>query len=237
MVKPSRSAWRRIASIQRRSTWKVMRSVSWVVSLACSRVVFQNLRQVSALFGPDSPFLASFGAMLHYRPAATDLTTAQFISTLTGQTTVLAPSVTSTLSTRSGLHGGQTQGQTWGASATGRPLLTPDEVLRLDDDAALVFLEGLPPIAGRKVGSVRIPAMVHLQQWASAHRETAAGLAVAALLVLALTPLWQYPPSRPVAQTTPPTALASVTPPAAPAPAETHNAHEFVSHTRQPTPP
>jgi len=97
MVKPSRSAWRRMASIQRRSTWKVIRSVSWVVSLACSRVAFQNLRQVSALFGPDSPFLASFGAMLHYRPSATDLTTAQFISTLTGHTTVLAPSVTSTL--------------------------------------------------------------------------------------------------------------------------------------------
>jgi hypothetical protein len=33
MVKPSRSAWRLMASIQRRSTWKVMRSVSWVASL------------------------------------------------------------------------------------------------------------------------------------------------------------------------------------------------------------
>jgi len=34
---------------------------------------------------------------------------------------------------------------------TSRPLLTPDEVMRLPDDAALVFVAGHPPIYARKI--------------------------------------------------------------------------------------
>src|SRR4029077_3904738 len=34
---------------------------------------------------------------------------------------------------------------------TSRPLLTPDEVMRLPDDGALVFVAGHPPIYARKI--------------------------------------------------------------------------------------
>src|SRR5439155_25911142 len=34
---------------------------------------------------------------------------------------------------------------------TSRPLLTPDEVMRLPEDAALIFVAGQPPIYGRKI--------------------------------------------------------------------------------------
>jgi type IV secretory pathway TraG/TraD family ATPase VirD4 len=34
---------------------------------------------------------------------------------------------------------------------TQRPLLTPDEVMRLPDDAALIFVAGQPPIYGRRI--------------------------------------------------------------------------------------
>ena len=72
-------------------------------------------------------------------------------------------------------------------------MLLPDEVLRLPDEAALVFLEGLPPISAMKLGSRPVAKAVQVGQWAHAHRETAAGLAACALLVLALHPLWSLP--------------------------------------------
>jgi len=163
---------------------------------------FQNLPQMHQTFGQDTPLLASFGAQLHYRPA--DLTTATFVSNLCGMGTVMAPNVNAGTAVTWGLEQASTTLSVgWGSSATGRPLLLPDEVLRLGDDAALVFLEGLPPIVGRKLGLPPISRLVQAGQWANAHRETAAGLAVAALLVLALHPLWSplmRPPPPQVAQ-------------------------------------
>jgi len=38
-----------------------------------------------------------------------------------------------------------------GEQETGRPLLTPDEAMRLPDDAALIFVAGHPPIYGQKI--------------------------------------------------------------------------------------
>src|SRR5262249_42495279 len=40
---------------------------------------------------------------------------------------------------------------------TSRPLLTPDEVMRLPEDAALIFVAGQPAIYGRKVQYYRDP--------------------------------------------------------------------------------
>ena len=152
---------------------------------------FQNLSQVYQVFGQESPILSSFGTALHYRPSSTDWITASYVANLTGQATVMAPNVNTGVAVTWGWGSASTTVSVGrGRSATGRPLLLPDEVLRLGDDTALVFLEGLPPIAGRKLGFPPVSRLVQAGWWANAHRETAAGLAVAALLVLALHPLW-----------------------------------------------
>src|SRR2546427_10918778 len=42
---------------------------------------------------------------------------------------------------------------------TSRPLLTPDEVMRLPEEAALIFVAGHPPIYGRKIRYYRDPVL------------------------------------------------------------------------------
>jgi type IV secretion system protein VirD4 len=150
---------------------------------------FQNLPQVYQTFDEDTPLLASFGTQVHYRPQ--DLLTASYISQQLGMGTVWAPQASVSRSSTWSLNGsswGQSTSQ--GVSATGRDLLTVDEVLRLPDDAALVFLDGLHPTYGRKLGLPPVGTVVQLADWARTHRQEVAGLAAAALLLLALHPLW-----------------------------------------------
>jgi type IV secretory pathway TraG/TraD family ATPase VirD4 len=150
---------------------------------------FQNLAQLSQTFGEDTPLLASFGCQLHYRPQ--DLLTATYISQQLGQGSVWAPSVqSSTAATWGWGTASSTTTQGHSVSATGRPLLFPDEVLRLGTEEALVLLDGLHPVRGRKLGLPPVGTVVQLSAWARTHRQEVAGLAAAALLVLALHPLW-----------------------------------------------
>jgi len=182
-----------------------------------------NLGQLRELESSVSHLQGS-GAQLHYRPSAGDLATAGYVSTVVGQTTALGVSVQQSMGVSRGWGRTSTTASTSaGVSATGRPLLLPDEVLRLPDDAALVFLEGVPPIAGQKLGLPPVPRVLQLSQWAIQHREQVAGLAVAALLILALWPLWLPAVGQPrttMAQGTSPAGptVADASVPGAPAP-------------------
>jgi type IV secretion system protein VirD4 len=165
---------------------------------------FQNVAQVHQVFGTDSPLLSSFGVQCHYRPAPGDLATASYLSAMLGQGTTWAPSVQTSAGVSLGLESAtRTHSQGQGLAVTGRALRTLDELLRLPPDVAIVVFDGLHPVLGRKLGLPPRPRMTTLTQWAGTHREAVAGLAAAALFVLALHPLWAGLTPRPgaVAQT------------------------------------
>ena len=183
--------------------------------------VFQNLPQVLETYGPHTPLLASMSTQVHYRP--TDVLTAQHIAAHLGQATVLTHGaryqvgLLTTLSERT-----EAEHQ--------RALLTPDEVLRLDDTDALVLTAGTASILARKLGTPPPTPAVKVREVVVAHRGACAIAAVCLLvlaaLVPALTPVLQQPPSQ-VAQvamdpTSPgprfPLTLAPLDTPAAPSP-------------------
>jgi type IV secretory pathway TraG/TraD family ATPase VirD4 len=157
----------------------------------------QNLPQITQVYGPHTPLLASLSAALYFRPSPTDHVTAQHISDALGTTTVFAPGVSQ--QTQQSVSRGSvwqphrvTAGgsQTASVQATGRPLLTNEEVRQLPFDAAIVVLAGLPPVLGQKVG---LPGPTPLQRvWQQVKaRPSAVAVPLAACLALAaLHPLW-----------------------------------------------
>jgi hypothetical protein len=151
--------------------------------------VFQNLPQVLTSYGPHTPLLASISTQVHYRPH--DVTTADHIAAHLGQTTTIARSwgtqygLLAALATRT-------------EAERERPLLTPDEVLRLGDQAAVVLTAGTAPILARKLGTPPPTALAVVQQTVVQHRVGAAISVACALVALALIPALQ-----PVVQTPP----------------------------------
>lgn len=115
-----------------------------------SLLVVQDLAQLRGLYGQDE----SISPSCHYRVAFTPNMpeTARTISALCGEMTV---------------HHAHTSRRVGGPFAPAhattspteirRPLLTPDEVLRLGEDDALVFAIGARPIFGRRFQYFRDP--------------------------------------------------------------------------------
>src|SRR5438445_65895 len=62
-----------------------------------------------------------------------------------------------------------------GEQETGRSLLTPDEAMRLPDDAALIFVAGHPPIYGQKIRYYQDPVFSERARPASARTRASAG--------------------------------------------------------------
>ena len=108
-------------------------------------IVVQDLEQLRALYGRDEAISANCDVRIAFRP--NKLETARILSEMTGTTTIHKETRTYT--------GGRLNpwlGHVIAAEQeTQRPLLTPDEVMQLPDDAALVFSTGTPPILGAKI--------------------------------------------------------------------------------------
>jgi type IV secretion system protein VirD4 len=107
-------------------------------------ISIQALVQLHQVYGEHQSITANCPLQIAFAPA--DVHTADLLSKMTGQRTV-------NLTTRS-LSGASLvlapRRTTIARQAHGRPLLTPDEVRRLPDGEALVFVAGHAPIRGRR---------------------------------------------------------------------------------------
>ncbi|HVR08849.1 MAG TPA: type IV secretory system conjugative DNA transfer family protein [Thermoanaerobaculia bacterium] len=118
----------------------------------------QDLAQLRAAYRTMSDSLLANAAVLQAF-GTNDLATADYLSRRTGQATVLAAG--------ENRSSGQSFGQAWlptrqsglnlSASETGRPLLLPDEILRLDPAEQLLLIAGREPLLVERVNYLRDP--------------------------------------------------------------------------------
>jgi hypothetical protein len=203
-------------------------------------MAFQNLSQIVRTYGPDSPLTAGFRTSVFYAPARGDVRTATAISQALGVGTIAVPSWAQSASTSttvsSSLSGGEEGGGSVGTSfgrsqstsqtlsLTGRPLLLPDEVLRLGPSEAIVLAPNSAPVWCEKLGVTPPTTAQRIVLGTLRHRVALATAAGVLLAGLALHPFWDGTvalPGAPVAQTTaptPPTFFAAAAPLPAPAP-------------------
>lgn len=103
--------------------------------------ILQDIHQLRGIYGKKADtFLSNAGVLQFF--GVSDHESAQLVSNLTGQTTV----VYSTESSSAGKFGSNQSEQ-----HTGRPLFTPDEVRTLPLEQQLLFVRGKHPILAKKL--------------------------------------------------------------------------------------
>ncbi len=109
----------------------------------------QDLSQLKGTY-PDrwGTFLANADVLQAF--GTNDHETARYLSELTGEATVWAPTAGESLSRSRGKHASRSQGASQSFAERGRRLLTPDEVRRLPREEQLLFVKGTRPIRARK---------------------------------------------------------------------------------------
>ncbi|HEY6321544.1 MAG TPA: type IV secretory system conjugative DNA transfer family protein [Thermoanaerobaculia bacterium] len=108
----------------------------------------QSLEQPFQIYGQHQSIGANCGVQIAY--GANDVATAKLLSEMTGQRTVEYWRESRT----GGIFGGR---RSESETEAGRPLLSPDEVRRLPDDEALIYVAGCAPIRGARVPYWRDP--------------------------------------------------------------------------------
>jgi type IV secretion system protein VirD4 len=104
----------------------------------------QSLEQLFQIYGPHQSIGANCGVQVAY--GANDVATAKLLSEMTGTRTVEYRR--ESRNRGSGLFGGR---RSESEAEAGRPLLSPDEVRRLPEGEALVYVAGCAPIRGARV--------------------------------------------------------------------------------------
>lgn len=113
--------------------------------------ILQDLSQLKGLYGPKAnTFVANAGVLQTF--GVNDLETAEWLSRAMGRETIH----TETRSHRVGDDPG------YSISATGRELMTPDEIMRLPAHLQLLRLSGRPPLIARKIRYYEDPAFAGL---------------------------------------------------------------------------
>jgi type IV secretion system protein VirD4 len=111
----------------------------------------QDLTQLQMLYPGSWPtFVANAGVVQAF--GTNDVETATYLSTMLGTTTAHSIHATHSVAASGGsLWSGADTRESWTASQHGRPLLTPDEVRRLDPGTALVLRPGHDPVQVRRL--------------------------------------------------------------------------------------
>lgn len=116
--------------------------------------IVQDTKQLNQVYGQDNALMANCHVRIAYAPNIPE--TAEYLSKLTGTTTVVDKKISVSGS-------GKGRSRSTSISETARPLLTPDECLRLpgpQKDVSgkvmapgdmLIFTAGQPPIYGRQI--------------------------------------------------------------------------------------
>jgi type IV secretion system protein VirD4 len=105
-------------------------------------ISIQSLEQLFQIYGEHQSIGANCGVQIAY--GANDVATAKLLSEMTGKRTVEYQRE----SRNGGLLGGR---RTESETEAGRPLLSPDEVRRLPEGEALLYVAGCAPIRGERV--------------------------------------------------------------------------------------
>lgn len=105
-------------------------------------LITQDMKQIYKAYGHDETITSGCDTRVAYRPNSFE--TAQLLSNVIGHTTVRHEH-----RTVSGSRATVSQPE------VGRPLLAPDEAMRLGDNDALIFTRGLPPIRATKLRHFR----------------------------------------------------------------------------------
>jgi len=114
--------------------------------------IVQDLSQLERLYDKGwQTFIANAGVIQVF--GTRDLHTAEYVSKMLGTTTQMVTSHSSGTSTspKADGWGSQTSSNSSTSHAsTGRPLLFPDELMRMDRDAQVLFIEGADPVLASK---------------------------------------------------------------------------------------
>lgn len=113
-------------------------------------LLVQDLAQLKGLY-PEKwqSFLANSAVFQAF--GTNDWDTAEYLSKMTGETTILVESENQSSGVSHGQHAQRQRGAAFTTSEKGRRLLTPDEVLRLPLDQELLFIRGQSPIRASKL--------------------------------------------------------------------------------------
>lgn len=118
-----------------------------------SLLITQDPHQVNAVYGPENTIASMCDIRVAFAPNA--VRTAQEYSHALGSFTALKESRTFTGSRFSPMLNHTIAGE----QESARALLTPDEIMRLGKDEMLIFVNGRPPILGRKTPYYRDPTL------------------------------------------------------------------------------
>ncbi len=113
-------------------------------------LVIQDLAQLRSTYPETWPtFLANVDVLQAF--GTNDWETAEYLSKMTGETTVTVVSANQSTGLSRGQHPQRQHGAAVTRSETGRRLLLPDEVRRLPRDQQLLFVKGSAPILAERV--------------------------------------------------------------------------------------
>jgi type IV secretion system protein VirD4 len=133
----------------------VERAIAYMAGYGCKGYfIVQDTKQLNQAYGADNAIMANCHVRIAYAPNLPE--TAEYLSKMAGTTTVVDKKV----SISGAAKGGKSRSTS--IAETSRPLLTPDECMRLpglSKDAAgqpvpgdmLIFTAGHPPIYGRQI--------------------------------------------------------------------------------------
>jgi type IV secretion system protein VirD4 len=111
--------------------------------------IVQDQSQLKRLYGEGwQTFAANAGVMQFFNTR--DLFTAQYVSDLIGKTTRTVRSTSSGTSSGGG-YGGSSTSSGVSLAPTQRPLLFPDELMRMDRKAQVLFVENADPVLADKI--------------------------------------------------------------------------------------
>ncbi len=108
-------------------------------------LVSQDMQQIYKEYGHDQSIVSNCGIRIAYAPNT--LETAKYLSESLGSTTLRQKHVNYSGKRFQWLMNNMSISE----QDTKRPLLTPDELMRLPQDVALIFKNGLAPVYGRKI--------------------------------------------------------------------------------------
>lgn len=104
--------------------------------------IFQDLNQLKELYKDRwETFIANAGVVLGFTP--NDLTTAEWMSKRSGQTTIVAKGFSQTSGQSSGEHSTTSTGQSASDQQIARPLFFPHDLFGFEEGMGLLWLAGL----------------------------------------------------------------------------------------------
>jgi type IV secretion system protein VirD4 len=117
-------------------------------------LIVQDLSQLKSTYGESwNTFLSNRDVLQAF--GTNDWDTAEYLSKMTGDTTIVVESESESRGESHGSHGGGQQGASRVRSERGRRLLLPDEILRLPRDAELLFVKGEAPLLLHRLNYLR----------------------------------------------------------------------------------